>query len=165
MAPPPVATLSCAIQPHKSHARITCMSSLRTYDTAPYASTRSACGRYTVATRCLHGLTSNKLRITSIREDGRRRGRYEQQRSQKLQPLLPQRVKVHGVEPRRRTTCSCWSLEVSLATSVFVAATVTALMVRGDERARGHAIFLGTYYKKDSGSESFMPRSVPFAAE
>lgn len=40
---------------------------------------------------------------------------------------------------------ACWSLEVSLATSAFVAGTVGALLARGGERARGHALFLGVF--------------------
>ena len=52
--------------------------------------------------------------------------------------------------PRRRdaslaTTRACWSLEVSVATSAFVAGAVATLLSRGDRRARGHALFLGVF--------------------
>eukprot|EP00873_Tetraselmis_striata_P025643 jgi/Tetstr1/445907/TSEL_033536.t1 len=43
-----------------------------------------------------------------------------------------------------RTQC-CWSLEVSLATSVFVAATTTHLICRNGPRDRGNAVFLGVF--------------------
>ena len=40
---------------------------------------------------------------------------------------------------------ACWSLEVSLATSAFVASTVAVLLKRGDRRSIGHAMFLGVF--------------------
>ena len=40
---------------------------------------------------------------------------------------------------------ACWSLEVSVATSAFVAGTLATLLHRGDRRSRGHALFLGVF--------------------
>lgn len=40
---------------------------------------------------------------------------------------------------------ACWSVEVSVATSAFVAGTVATLLRRGDRRSRGHALFLAVF--------------------
>ena len=76
------------------------------------------------------------------------RGALSSHRAARLSRLRP------APKPTRRrrrgaslvvTTDACWSLEVSLATSAFVACTVATLLRRGDRRSLGHAMFLGVF--------------------
>jgi all-trans-retinol 13,14-reductase len=55
-------------------------------------------------------------------------------------PRRSRRLRGAPASPR-----ACWSLEVSVATSAFVAATVATLLRRGDARSRGHALVLGVF--------------------
>ena len=50
-----------------------------------------------------------------------------------------------GKVSHRRESRACWSLEVSVATSVFVAGTVVTLLARRMPRDTGNALFLGVF--------------------
>eukprot|EP00951_Prasinocladus_malaysianus_P031235 scaffold298091_cov28-Prasinocladus_malaysianus.AAC.1 len=62
---------------------------------------------------------------------------------------IPIRERARGASQRpaqrQNAPKCCWSLEVSLATSAFVALATTKLVIRNGPRDRGNAVFLGVF--------------------